>query len=262
MKILLTGYKGFIGQHLYQALLTAGHTVSVFEWEDPFLPITNKYDWFVHIGANSSTVERNVEKVMFQNYDFSVMLYELAAEQGANFQWASSASVYGLGTEFTEDSPVDPRNPYAWSKYLFERYVQQHPRNIAAQGFRYFNVYGPEGEAHKGKQASPHYQFKQQFEETGCVRVFENSEQYQRDFVHVSQVVDTHIKFFNVPESGVWNVGTGKTQSFVDVARLYTDNLVEIPMPEVLRSNYQEYTCADITKLTSTLQKYACLAQG
>mgnify|MGYP003337956171 FL=1 len=152
MKILLTGHRGFIGQHMLVALIKAGHEITPYEWNETFFPLGKKFDWIIHIGANSSTMERNIEKIMFQNYDFSVMLYELAAEQGANFQYASSASVYGLGTEFKEDSPVDPRNPYAWTKYLFERYVRNNPRDIIAQGFRYFNVYGPEGEEHKGNQ--------------------------------------------------------------------------------------------------------------
>ena len=152
----------------------------------------------------------------------------------------------------------DCLNPYSVSKTAGEELCAMYYSlyGLETVSFRYFNVYGPEGEEHKGSQASPHYQFKRQAEETGVVKVFENSDQYRRDFVHVSQIVDTHIKFFDVPESGIWNVGTGTTQSFVDVARLYTTNLVEIPMPDVLRSNYQSYTCADVTKLNETLQKY------
>ena len=257
MKILLTGHKGFIGGHAHTALSVAGHDVHCWDWLNttPF-PGPQGYDWVVHIGANSSTVERDVDKIMIMNYDFSVNLYESCARHGVNFQYSSSASVYGLKSTFKEDANPDPRNPYAWTKYLFERYVQRNPRDIITQGFRYFNVYGPEGEDHKGSQASPHNQFKRQFENTGQIKVFENSEQYRRDFVPVSQVVSTHIDFFNVPESGIWNVGTGKTQSFIDVAHLYTKNLVEIPMPEVLRSNYQEYTCANTEKLAETLRKY------
>ena len=91
------------------------------------------------------------------------------------------------------------------------------------------------------------------------MRVFENSEQYQRDFVHVSQVVDTHIKFFNVPESGVWNVGTGKTKSFQmvgeEIAKEYNVDIEYIPMPTNLKHSYQEYTCADMSKTYQMLQK-------
>jgi len=253
VKILLTGYRGFIGQHMFDTLVDAGHEVIPFDWHDSFFPIIKKVDWIIHIGANSSTMERDIEKIMLQNYDFSVKLYELAAETGANFQWASSASVYGLGAEFNETSPVDPRNPYAWTKYLFERYVRQNPRDIITQGFRYFNVYGPEGEEHKGNQASPFYKFKKQAEEQGYVEIFEG-QPAQRDFVHVSRVVDVHLKMLNINESGIWNIGTGQTMSFEDIARRYTTDIRRVPMPEVLKSNYQHYTCADLTKLNITLQ--------
>jgi len=254
MKILLTGHRGFIGGHMLQALDDHGHDVTTCEWGDPFPDLDDSFDWVVHIGANSSTVERNVDLVMRQNYDFSVRLYNEACRHGVNFQWASSASVYGLVSTFREDAPVDPRNPYAWSKYMLERYVQQNPMTRGvSHGFRYFNVYGPEGEEHKGDQASPFYKFKQQQLETGQVKVFEGSESYQRDFVPVSQVVDTHLKFFDVEESGIWNIGTGRTMSFLDVARKYSNNIVEIPMPSVLQSNYQVYTCADTAKLRQTL---------
>ena len=123
MKILLTGYKGFIGSHMLTALLAAGHIVKVYEWGDP-LPNVEGLDWVVHIGAISSTTERDVAKVMTQNYDFSVDLYEECRKHNVKFQFSSSASVYGLNKEFKEDSPVDPRTPYAWSKYMFERYMQ------------------------------------------------------------------------------------------------------------------------------------------
>ena len=251
MKILLTGHRGFVGQHLLKSLESAGHYVSVYDQGD-LLPSIQEQDWVLHIGANSSTIERDVEKIMRQNYDFSCQLYDACASCGVNFQWASSASVYGLGTEFKETSPVDPRNPYAWTKYLFERYVQRNPRNIIAQGFRYFNVYGPEGEEHKGNQASPFYKFKQQAEETGCVEVFAGPSA-ERDFVHVSRIVDVHLKMLEVNESGIWNIGTGRTMTFRQIAEQYTSNIIEVPMPDVLKSNYQYYTCADVTKLKQTL---------
>lgn len=179
-RVLLTGYRGFIGQHMLKHLLNKGHLVSVFEWGDP-LPVIEKgkFDVVIHMGAISSTVERDVEKVMTQNYDFSVWLYEECKKTNTMMQYSSSASVYGLESSFKEDAPPQPMNPYAWSKYLFERYVRDNPRNDGnyVQGFRYFNVYGPDGEEHKGDQASPFFKFKKQFEETGEVMVFEGSDE-------------------------------------------------------------------------------------
>lgn len=260
MKILLTGYKGFIGRHMLQAL--SGHDVRTFDWgENQDLLATNDRDICIHIGGISSTTERNVDKVMRQNYDFSCQLLDQCISTGTIFQYSSSASVYGLGTEFKEHSPVDPRTPYAWSKYMFERYAAKCQKyadcnqsfSTHIQGFRYFNVYGPEGEEHKGNQASPFAQFKKQANETKTIKVFKNSSEYKRDFIHVSEIVNTHLKFFNVEESGIWNLGTGETMSFLDVAKTFDANIVEIPMPEELRLSYQKYTCADLTKLKNTL---------
>jgi len=247
MKILLTGHKGFIGQNMLQALLSTDHEISTFEWEDGNMPSIMEQDWVIHIGAISSTTERDVDKVMRQNYDFSRQVFNACKTYGVNLQYSSSASVYGLGTDFCETAPVDPRNAYAWSKYLFERYHQQHQGGNIVQGFRYFNVYGP-GEDHKGSQASPYHQFGKQARETGTVRVFEHSEQYLRDFVPVEQVVATHLAFLNSQESGIFNVGTGTTKSFLEVAESFGAAIETIPMPEQLTASYQKYTCADMTK--------------
>jgi ADP-L-glycero-D-manno-heptose 6-epimerase len=252
MKILLTGHKGFIGSHMLRALQAHGHQVSVYEWGD-ILPSVMEQDWVIHMGAISATTERNVEKVMTQNYDFTVQLYEACHTFGVNFQYSSSASVYGLVSTFREDAELDPRTPYAWSKYLTERYIQQHPMGATTQIFRYFNVYGPEGEEHKGSQASPYAQFKRQAAETGRIQVFEGSDRFLRDFVPVSRIVDTHLKFLTVKESGIWNVGTGRPRSFMDVAKEFDVPVTTIPMPEILQDSYQKYTCADMTKTQQTL---------
>jgi ADP-L-glycero-D-manno-heptose 6-epimerase len=205
------------------------------------------------MGAISSTTERDIEKVMAQNVDFTIQLYEACHTFGINFQYASSASVYGLVSTFREDAELDPRTPYAWSKYLTERHIRTHPMGATTQVFRYFNVYGPEGEEHKGNQASPYAQFKQQAEENKKIRVFEGSDRFLRDFVPVSKIVDTHLKFLDVKESGVWNIGTGKPRSFMDVAQEFNVPIETTPMPEILKDSYQKYTCADITKLQQTL---------
>ena len=247
MKVLLTGYKGFIGSHMLTALQSQGHQVSTYEWGET-LPSVAGQDWVVHIGAISSTTERDVERVLRQNLDFSCELYDTCKTLGVNFQYSSSASVYGLESTFQEDAPVDPRTPYAWSKYLFERYVRNNPSESVVQGFRYFNVYGPEGEEHKGDQASPFAKFKRQAETQGKIQIFENSENYLRDFVHVSTIVEAHLNFMSKSVSGLWNLGTGKTMSFLDVAESFAVPIEFVPMPDVLKSSYQKYTCADMTK--------------
>jgi ADP-L-glycero-D-manno-heptose 6-epimerase len=139
---------------------------------------------------------------------------------------------------------------------MFDKYVTYHPTNNIVQGFRYFNVYGPY-EAHKGNQASPYHQFKKQAIETGVIKLFKGSENYFRDFVPVETVINTHIKFLDIKESGVWNVGTGTVKSFQEVAEeiasLYNVRIEYIDMPDNLKSSYQEYTKADLTKLNRTL---------
>ena len=256
MKILLTGHKGFIGSNAYKYFSTL-HEVDGYEWGDTW-PGVIDYDWVLHIGAISSTTERDIDKVLRQNYEFSVMVFDECKTFGVNLQYSSSASVYGLNQEFREDSPLDPKTPYAWSKYLFERYAAQHQGGNIVQGFRYFNVHGP-GEDHKGAQASPHNQFTNQAQKFGKIKLFENSENYRRDFIHVDQVLDVHNRFLSIPKSGVWNVGTGRATSFKDVAlnvaNEHNAEIELIPMPDILKSSYQEYTCADLTLLNSTLNE-------
>jgi ADP-L-glycero-D-manno-heptose 6-epimerase len=255
MNILVTGHKGFIGQNMVAHLERLGHAVTGFEWGE-MLPEIQDYDRVIHLGAISSTTERNVEKVIAQNYKFSCSLLDLCIMYEVPFQYSSSASVYGLNQQFTETSPVDPRTPYAWSKYMFELYAQNktlHP-TIPVQGFRYFNVYGPH-EDHKGTQASPYHQFTEQAQKTGIIKVFENSEYFLRDFVPVETVIDAHVRFMKLSNSGIWNVGTGKAKSFLEVAsqiaKIYDADIEIIPMPENLKHSYQQYTCADMTNFNA-----------
>lgn len=254
MKILLTGYRGFIGSYMMSAL--RGHEVKLVEWGDDF-PQTKGFDWAIHMGALSSTTETDIEKVLRQNLDYTIKLYDQCAKDGVNFQFSSSASVYGLGNSFNESAPVDPRTPYAWSKFLCERHILTNPAPITTQIFRYFNVYGPQGEEHKGTQASPFYQFRRQAIETGVISVFTNSSNYHRDFIHVGKIVDYHLKFMETKKSGVFNFGEGKTQAFMDVAVKtaieYNAKIAFIDMPENLKHSYQKYTCADMAKTIKEL---------
>lgn len=256
MKILITGNRGFIGSHAQRKFIKLGHEVVTYEWDPDCLPRVEGVDWVLHFGAISSTTETDIAKVMQQNVDFSIWLYNECSTYNANLQWSSSASVYGLGSDFRESAPVDPRSPYAWSKYLFEHYIEKNPSKITCQGFRYFNVYG-DNERHKGSQASPYHQFTLQAQTTGVIKVFVGSENFKRDFIPVEQVIDTHIRFLDIKESGIWNVGTGQTKSFMDVAleiaEKHQADIATIPFPKHLEYSYQKYTCADLTKLNQTL---------
>jgi ADP-L-glycero-D-manno-heptose 6-epimerase len=135
---------------------------------------------------------------------------------------------------------------------MFDKYVADHPTQNVVQGFRYFNVYGPH-EEHKGNQASPYHQFKTQAINNGVIKLFKGSLNYFRDFVPVETVIDTQIRFLDVKESGIFNIGSGNPISFLDVANTFNVKVVEIPMPEILKASYQKYTCADMTKTRKTL---------
>ena len=113
------------------------------------------------MGAISSTTERDVEKILKQNLDFSHRLLQVCDMQGVDLIYASSASVYGDGQNFKEDAPKQPQSPYSWSKYLFDRSIEMiswddYKCNI--KGLRFFNVYG-EHEEHKGDQMSVFHKF-------------------------------------------------------------------------------------------------------
>lgn len=263
MKILITGHKGFIGQNL-TLYLQNEHELFGYEWQEDNLPEVEGFDWVIHVGAISSTTETDVDKVMLQNYEFSKWLFNQCNAKNVNFQYASSASVYGQYEKFNEDDPKQPQSPYAWSKYLFDRWVWGLPnRNIVVQGLRYFNVYGPL-EDHKGNQASPITKFTKQAKETGKIALFENSDKYLRDFVFVGDVCEVHKQLLENNTPGLYNVGTGNAVSFEEVAKIVAKkenaSIDYVKMPEHLQNQYQEYTCADISKLsTVTNIKFATI---
>ena len=256
MRILVTGNEGFIGQNMCNYLLQQGHEVEGWEYMENAVPDPSGYDWVIHLGAISSTTCTDVEQILSQNYENSMRLLQACDTMGTNFQYASSASVYGTTTHFTEDGPLLPQSPYAWSKYLFDRFVMQHNGdfNILVQGFRYFNVYGPL-EEHKEDQASPYTKFTKQAKENGVINVFENSSEYKRDFVCVEDLCQVHEKMLNVDKSDIWNIGTGNPVSFETVAtaiaKKYNATIKYVPMPDSLKAQYQKFTSADLTKLNS-----------
>lgn len=258
MNILITGHRGFIGQNMTKLFDAPENNVFVWDWKDNGFPSVKDIDWCIHLGGISSTAETDVDKIMNQNYDFSRWLLNECNTHKVNFQFASSASVYGPTSTFAEDAPVNPQSPYAWSKYLFERYAMKISSSwsIRIQGFRYFNVYGAH-EEHKD-QSSPYTAFERQAKETGVIKLFEGSEHFQRDFVPVETVCDVHKKFMNVEKNGVWNIGTGKPTSFADIAKTVADKtgarIEYIPVPDNLSKQYQKYTCADLTKIRQEIE--------
>tara|TARA_B110000503_G_scaffold113492_2_gene170369 strand:- start:7288 stop:8097 length:810 start_codon:yes stop_codon:yes gene_type:complete len=255
MKILITGHEGFVGKNL-APFLDKDNELFGYEWNPDSLPDVCEYDWVIHLGAISATTERDIDKVMLQNYEFSKWLFNECNTNGVNLQYASSASVYGTNTDFNEDSPKQPQSYYAISKYLFDRWVMQQKHNIIVQGFRYFNVYGPY-EDHKGEQASPITKFFKQARATGTIKLFENSDKYLRDFIYVGDCCNIHRYMLTTKETGIFNIGTGVATSFQTIAELVAKRLkakIEyVPMPDLLKGQYQEYTCANIERLSKVV---------
>ncbi|MGD8743788.1 MAG: ADP-glyceromanno-heptose 6-epimerase [Granulosicoccaceae bacterium] len=215
-----------------------------------------------HEGACSSTTEWDGRYVMHNNYDYSKQLLHYCMQQDCAYIYASSASVYGGGSVFVEDRANEaPLNMYGYSKFQFDQYVRHYlgrARNQIA-GFRYFNVYGPR-EQHKGSMSSVAFHLNTQIKNGENPKLFEGTDGYddggqQRDFIYIGDVVDVNLWFLDNPQvSGIFNVGTGRAQSFRDVAEAVINyhgkgEIEYIPFPEHLVGAYQSFTQADIGKL-------------
>ena len=265
---LVTGVDGFIGSHLRDRL----GRVMGWDMSRRFRRPQGQFriPAVFHLGAISSTTETNTRKLADWNILSSCELLEWCIEYNIPFVYASSASVYGLGANgFHEEAALDPINYYAISKVAFDMFALQKMKdypNAKIFGLRYFNVYG-NNENHKGDMASPIHKFAKQAKETGQIKVFEGSAGFERDFISVEDVVDITIAAKDFPVSGIYNVGTGTTRSFMDVAEIiskYTGaKIVEIPFPSHLVGKYQEFTKSDNTKLLSVCDHtFLTLEQG
>jgi ADP-L-glycero-D-manno-heptose 6-epimerase len=232
-----------------------------------------------HQGACSSTTEWNGKYMLDNNFTFSKEVFHFCQRHGVPFIYASSAAVYGLSGTFGEDdsSCERPVNVYGYSKLLFDQYVRARSGEWKAQvvGLRYFNVYGPR-EQHKGSQASVAYHQFTQIAKGENPRLFREedgrseAEARRRDFVFVGDVVETLLWFFGHPEkSGIFNVGTGRAESFDEIAKTViaffgTGKIEYIDFPEKLKGHYQNYTCANISKLREAGfgHEFKSVAQG
>ena len=215
-----------------------------------------------HEGACSATTEWDGHYMMNNNYEYSKTLLHYCLDHRAAYLYASSASVYGGGSVFSESRDHEsPLNVYGYSKFLFDQYVRRLLPKASCQiaGFRYFNVYGPR-EQHKGSMASVAYHLHQQLRAGENPRLFQGCDGYgngeqRRDFIYIDDVVDVNLWFLDNPDkSGIVNLGTGRCQSFNDVANAVigwhgSGELEYIPFPDHLRGRYQSFTEADISAL-------------
>ncbi|MDO4690891.1 MAG: ADP-glyceromanno-heptose 6-epimerase [Fusobacterium sp.] len=235
----------------------------------------NKISAVVHMGACSTTTETDADYLMDNNYSYSKFLWDFCVKRNLKFIYASSAATYGMGERGYDDdiSPKElqklkPLNKYGYSKKVFDDWVfKQEKAPKQWNGLKFFNVYGPQ-EYHKGRMASMIFHTFNQYKENGYVKLFKSYKEgfkdgeQLRDFVYVKDVVD--IIYFMLTEnvnSGIFNIGTGKCRSFLDLSmatmraaskdsQLEMTKVVEfIPMPEDLKGRYQYFTEAKINKL-------------
>jgi len=243
---------------------------------------TNTCQAIVHIGARTDTTEFDVELLEKLNTQYTKDLWNIAVAEGIPFLYASSAATYGLGEQgFTDEESkmnlLKPLNPYGQSKLDFDLWaLKQESKPSFWAGFKFFNVYGP-NEYHKGRMASVILHAFNQIKLNGNLKLFKShNPDYQdgeqlRDFVYVKDVVDVLYYFLTHREnSGIYNLGTGKAESFntlgnaVFKALDLKPNIDYIPTPEDIREKYQYYTCADIDKLKAAgyMHKFKNLEEG
>lgn len=213
-------------------------------------------DVIFHEGACSATTEWDGKYLMHNNYEYSKELLHYCLDREIPFFYASSAATYGDKTEFVEERQFEgPLNAYGYSKFLFDQYVRDilPEANSPVCGFKYFNVYGPR-EQHKGSMASVAFHLNTQINKGENPKLFAGSEHFLRDFIYVGDVAAVNIWAWQNGVSGIFNLGTGKAQSFKEVAdavvKFHGKGSIEtIPFPEHLKSRYQEYTQANLGKL-------------
>lgn len=307
MFYVVTGAAGFIGSNLVKGLNQQGITdiiaVDNLTKAEKFCNLTDceiadyfdktefldrlesgEFDGVIvavlHQGACSDTMEHDGHYMMANNYRYSMSLLNHCVDQEIPLIYASSASVYGGGKAFREDRALEsPLNIYGYSKFLFDQVVRRRlaEANSPVVGLRYFNVYGPR-ERHKGRMASVAFHLFNQYQADGRVRLFEGADGYgngeqRRDFVFVEDVVKVNFHFLdNQGVSGIFNVGTGRAQTFNDVAvstvnacrnlrsesplnlgQMQTEGIIEyIPFPDALRGKYQSFTEADVAALRAS----------
>lgn len=216
----------------------------------------------IHMGACSATTELDADYLMENNYKYSKTLAKCAIENKINFLYASSAATYGDGSNGFSDMNFDqlrPLNMYGYSKHLFDQWAINSGAIDFITGFKFFNVYGP-NEYHKKDMSSVVFKAFHQIKDTGKLKLFnsyhpdfEDGKQ-MRDFIYVKDVVDLIFRFMQNPKPGIFNMGTGRARTWIDLGKAVfaamevPENIEIIEMPKHLRGKYQYFTEADMTK--------------
>jgi ADP-L-glycero-D-manno-heptose 6-epimerase len=291
--IVVTGGAGFIGSAIVWALNLRGYKEILIvdlldkskKWENlthlkfsdaidknEFIEklqqgkLSDKIDAVIHMGAESSTTVYDVDYLTRNNFEYTKKLAIWCVENNKRFVYASSAATYGDGKQGFSDEHfqlenLKPLNPYADSKHLFDLWAYKEGLLEKIAGLKYFNCFGP-NEYHKGSMRSVALQAFEQIKQEGKVRLFKSyNPQYKdgyqmRDFIYVKDAADMTLFIFeNKPVNGIFNIGTGKAQSFSELAKAVFEamgkdvDIEYIDVPRSIRDKYQYFTQADMKKI-------------
>jgi ADP-L-glycero-D-manno-heptose 6-epimerase len=230
--------------------------------------ILYKIDAILHLGANSSTTEKDADHLMANNYKYTETLARFCLKNDVRFIYASSAATYGDGSKGFDDKNSNlenlrPLNMYGYSKQLFDLWANRHGAFNKIVGLKYFNVYGP-NEYHKGDMRSVVHKAFEQVRDSGKVRLFKSRKpeykdgEQMRDFVYIKDAVDMTLYFLdNIDKNGLFNVGAGKARTWNDLVKALFNamgkpiNIEYINLPDTLADKYQYFTEANINKIRS-----------
>ncbi|MBD98867.1 MAG: ADP-glyceromanno-heptose 6-epimerase [Verrucomicrobia bacterium] len=290
--IVVTGAAGFIGSCLVSYLNKKGKVnlilVDEFETTEKFPNLERKgyqkkihrndfLEWFeanaqkiefvFHIGARTDTTEFDVAIFDELNVNYTQAIWKICSINEIGLVYASSAATYGLGEFGYEDNhdvidKLVPLNPYGRSKNDFDKWALTQDNSPPFWcGLKFFNVYGP-NEYHKGRMASVIFHAFHQIKENGSMKLFQSHHpdyrdgEQKRDFIYVKDLIDVCYWMSEArPLSGLYNLGSGKARTFIDLAKgTYAalskeENITFIPTPEDIRDKYQYFTEANMSKL-------------
>ncbi len=229
----------------------------------------NQVEFIFHIGAVTDTTRS--DKAIFDdlNLNYSKAIWQACAAHQIPLVYASSAATYGMGEHGYDDThevidKLHPMNPYGVSKNEFDKWAIQQPEQPWFwAGLKFFNVYGP-NEYHKGRMASVIFHAYNQIKATGGMKLFRSHNpsyangHQQRDFIYVKDLVQVcHFFMHHRKDSGIYNLGTGKARTFLDLTKAtfkamqVAEHITFIDTPADIRDNYQYYTQANMAKLAA-----------